>query len=341
MAVQDRRTWIKATALLLVVGVTMLTGCSGGGAGGVPDTWLFRVTDLGTLGGDMSAANAVNDSGQVVGWSRITTGGDWHAFRYAGGNMIDLGTLGGDESEARDINSQGRIVGTAQDASGMDRAFLYFNNQMRDIGVLPGQTGAEAEGINSSGQIVGNSGTPFLYDGAMHELPTPGGGGGANAINSSGQVAGWFWLLDMSAAHAFRGSLAAATDLGANGGTSSNAMAINDDGDVVGYYVDGGHKRLFIYRNGAMTNIGTLGGASGQAHAINNAGVVVGIDSTGSDGSHAFLWDGTIRDLNDLLDASSQGWTLFRASDINNNNVIVGQGLAPNGEYHAFIARPI
>jgi len=105
--------------------------------------------------------------------------------------------------------------------------------------------------------------------------------------------------------------------------------------------VDDGHKRLFIYRNGAMTNIGTLGGTSGEAHAINNAGVVVGIDRTADPATHAFLWDGTMRDLNDLLDASSQGWTLTNASDINKNNVIVGQGLAPGGDYHAFIARPI
>ena len=342
MAAQGERTWTTAVGLCLaIVAALMVVGCGGDGAGGVPATWLFRVTDLGTLGGTTSAANAVNDSGQVVGRAWLPGDDHWHAFRWTGGSLIDLGTLGGEDSEARDINSQGRIVGTAQDALGTDRAFLYYNNQMHDIGVLPGEIGAEAEAINSAGQIVGMSGTPFLYDGTMHELPTPGGGGGAQAINSSGQVAGWFWLTAGSEAHAFRGTVAAATDLGANGGTGSNAMGINDDGDVVGYYIDGAHKRLFIYRNGAMTNIGTLGGASGQAHAINNAGVVVGIDSTGTNGSHAFLWDGTMHDLNDLLDAASQGWMLFRASDINNHHVIVGQGLNPQGEYHAFIARPI
>ncbi len=339
--VAERWAWLGSVGVCLVI-VTglVVTGCGGGGSG-VPGTWRFRVTDLGTLGGDMSFATAVNGSRQVVGWSRLAGTNDIHAFRYTGGNMIDLGTLGGDESEARDINSQGRIVGTADDASETGRAFLYFNNQMQDIGVLPGQTGAGAEGINDTGHIVGASGTAFLHDGTMHELPTPGGNGGAHAINSQGQVAGFFWVTGGATTHAFRGTPAAATDLGTNGGTSSNALGINDAGDVVGYYVDGGNKRLFLYRNGAMQNIGTLGGADGQAHAINSAGVVVGIDRNASNAIRAFLWDGTMRDLNALLDASSQGWTLTRATDINNNNVIVGQGLAPGGEYHAFIARPI
>ena len=34
--------------------------------------WLYRngsVTDLGTLGGSASGTNAINNSGQIVGWS--------------------------------------------------------------------------------------------------------------------------------------------------------------------------------------------------------------------------------------------------------------------------------
>ena len=344
MAAQDEWTWARALgACLVIVMAATVMGCGGGGAG-VPDTWLFRVTDLGTLGGDMSCATAVNDSGQVVGWSRLAGTNARHAFRWTGGNMIDLGTLAaGGDSEATGINNSGVICGTSDVHGPNQRAFRYFNNQLEDIGTLGAAVNATAEGISSAGQIVGGSDSkPFLYSGGqMQELPTPGGSGGAMAINDQGQVAGWYWLAGGVTSHAFRGTLAAATGLGALGGTSSMPLAINDDGEVAGYYVDGTHKRLFVYRNGAMQNIGTLGGASGQAHGINNAGVVVGIDSTGTNGSHAFLWDGTMRDLNGLLDAASQSWTLIRATDINNNNVIVGQGLAPGGDYHAFIARPI
>jgi len=116
-----------------------------------------------------------------------------------------------------------------------------------------------------------------------------------------------------SRGHAFRGTLTTATDLGVLSGTSSTAFDINDDGDCAGFYVQGNDRHLFIYRNDTMQNIGTLGGFQGEAHGINNSDIVVGTDWTEDHYLHAFLWDGEMHDLNDLLDASSQGWVLTRA----------------------------
>ena len=41
-------------------------------------------------------------------------------------------------------------------------------------------------------------------------------------------------------------------------------------------------------------------------------------------------------DLNDLIDVNST-WTLFRATDINNDGEIVGWGENPDGNVHAFL----
>src|SRR5436305_10781948 len=44
----------------------------------------YAITDLGTLGGAASWANAINTAGQVVGNAQ-TAGGLYHPFRYSGG----------------------------------------------------------------------------------------------------------------------------------------------------------------------------------------------------------------------------------------------------------------
>src|SRR5476651_2101046 len=57
----------------------------------------YTLTDLGTLGGNMSSANGVagpghNAAGMIVGSSTMSDGSE-HAFLYVGGQMYDLNTL--------------------------------------------------------------------------------------------------------------------------------------------------------------------------------------------------------------------------------------------------------
>jgi probable HAF family extracellular repeat protein len=85
----------------------------------------FVIEDLGTLGGISSGARAMNDGGQVVGFS-ATAGGATHAFSWTPpGPLIDLGHLGGDFSEASAVNAGGQVVGLSTPAGDAEHAVLW------------------------------------------------------------------------------------------------------------------------------------------------------------------------------------------------------------------------
>jgi probable HAF family extracellular repeat protein len=154
------------------------------------------MTNLGTLdtGAPLSQAYGVNDSGQVVGYSR-TPAGD-HAFLYSGGSMTDLDTMNTQQSIAFGINDAGQIVGRAYTSIDI-HAFLFSGGSMTDLGTLGGDA-SEAFAINNSGQIVGRAYTSgnqaahaFVYSGgSMTDLGTLDRDSEARAINSSGQIVG-------------------------------------------------------------------------------------------------------------------------------------------------------
>src|SRR5207237_9635831 len=75
---------------------------------------IGTMRELGALPGyNRSQAQAINDAGQVVGFSGDPSmGGLGHAFLWDNGTMRDLGTLPGyDYSIAFGINNAGRVVG--------------------------------------------------------------------------------------------------------------------------------------------------------------------------------------------------------------------------------------
>jgi probable HAF family extracellular repeat protein len=89
---------------------------------------FYYVKDLGTLGGSTSQAYALNNSGQVVGYSNISNNLYAHAvlFSGSGSNNIDLDSQGPVSyvGEARGINDAGQIVGWAYTSSGRYEATL-------------------------------------------------------------------------------------------------------------------------------------------------------------------------------------------------------------------------
>ena len=119
----------------------------------------YYITDIGTLDSDpQSRAYAINDYGQVVGYSGMIQGPEEgrRAFLWdSADGMQNLGTLGGNHSEAYGINNSGQVIGrsTLPGSESEVLGFLWENDSMSKLGTLAGGW-TEAGGQNDSGQVV-------------------------------------------------------------------------------------------------------------------------------------------------------------------------------------------
>ena len=265
----------------------------------------FLVTFLGTLGGDRAWAQAMNDHGQVVGYSD-TSGGDVHGFLWDQGVMTDLATLGGGYSRAHDINNSGVIVGESD-----GRAVSWTSGAITDLDTLQGGTASRAYAINDSGEIVGQS-----NDGSGEWHASRWGDTGttnlapllyAVDINNYGTIVGGDYIWDEGVAAAI---------LPPNYG-SGNARAINDSNMIVG---DFGEALPYVLKDGEF-DWPEMAPADNWAIPmdINNSGYVVGGAPTSG-----WLWhESTGRiDPSDRIPSSGGDW-VSRALAINELGEIV------------------
>jgi len=269
---------------------------TGDGGGPIHHAFIWQngtMTDLGTLGGDLSRASAINNSARVVGYAEANTRPEEccvpciceparHASLWEVGLPATniLGTSIGYDT-ACDINDAGQIVGDVP----LGHAFFWANGTITDLGMLGG---------NFSG---------------------------ASAVNNAGQVVGWAETGEAALLwpyHAFLWESGAMTDLGTLGGTFSTAVDINNYGQVVGWSCTGdvdcfsvpfayrdlwltgsteiaadSSAHAFLWHNGVMRDLNYLIPADSgwelvEATAINDAGQIVGWGTTGGQ-TRAFM----------------------------------------------------
>jgi len=284
---------------------------------GVPDECdalvRFTITEIPTLGGDFSRAYGLNDAAQVVGEAdtgEASPGGSavTRAYVWDSGTMTDLGTLGGETSRAQDINNNGVVCGMAEPLDSpvppplytflKDRPVIWTGGVVSDLGTLSNLAiyNGEAVSINDNGDVTGAN-----YDGfeTVKAVQWDAGGPPKEIPNPFG-------------------------------GYSSNAFAINNPGDIVGWMSES--FNLFVLRGflqpaggKSIVDLGNLGGTNVIAYDISDDSLVVGRSSTITGAFRPFLW----QQGSGMTDLGSLGGSFAAARGINHSAQVVGHSLIP------------
>jgi len=242
------------------------------------------MTPLSTLGGNNGQAAAINNRGQVAGYS---------------------------ETAIPDPNCPAPQVLQF-------RPTLWTAGHARALPLYPGDIEGAAFWINNQGDTVGASGSCAPYD-PRYALPLQprhallwrqgvrpidlgnlGGESenGAFAINDRDQIVGGSDISGDTYQHAFLWQKGVMTDLGTlQGDVASAAVAINNRGQVTGVSIDasGQNLRAFLWQNGSMYDLNSLIPANSPLYllhgfGINSSGEIVGFAvNTSSGGVHGFL----------------------------------------------------
>jgi probable HAF family extracellular repeat protein len=314
--------------------ITALYGCGDQTKGTQPHQELAQLADvryeivkLPSLGGTLSRGMAINDKGEVAGWSNLADGSRRAVLWRDHQSITNLETLGGPSSAVPwiGLNNAGMVVGIShtdeEDPLNEDWACEL-------VGFLPETTDLICRG--------------FVWEnGVMRGLPTLGGNHSfGTGVNNWGHVVGWAETpvhdptcsADAAQVLQFRAVLWDPKD-GSNGkikarelspfgdDATSAATAINDNGQAVGISGDcdqavgrySARHAVLWEKNGKATQIPNLGGTSWHTPMdINAQGDVVGFSNPDEPGdeigdfiSRGFYWPYSAAEAVDLGTLSS------------------------------------
>lgn len=324
----------------------------------------YQITDLGSLAPmGSSDAWAINNQGQVAGYSWGEGFNGAQATLWTNGQAIQLGPTQSQWSYAQGMNDEGTVVGVSGGSSNQSAVQWVGTSQS----ILPWQTccsgtAASANDVNNQGIVVGwtDNGATVWKNGVAQVLLSPSAGrpaSNASGINNLNQIVG-------NGVVAENGSIAdrallwqdhTVTDLGTAAGFSNSiATAINDNGDVVGASFQSGALWLghaTVWRNGVGADLGSLTADQGSiARGINIHGQVVGESHTSmdytNDTTEALFWDLNsshpipLEKLIDEADPLKSATHLTRAQAINDSGVIVATAII-DGKTRGVMLTPI
>jgi probable HAF family extracellular repeat protein len=308
----------------------------------------YHLTDLGPAATPSGINKAQKVSGALAASAPTPA-------EYASGAWKQLKTPQGG-AETTGINATASISGFMDRFPRTGVLWKPTGKLVKIPAVNPGDphTGMTANGIADDGTVVGTatapSGVPYttfafsFSGGTVTSLGVPPNGStsDARAINSQGQIVGQAMFVDSVApGHAFLYTSGNWKDLGALGGPSSVATAINSRSHVAGCADTSatGQPHAFLFRAGTLTDLGVPDGATSCATGIATDDTVIGTWVDSASQSHAFIYkDGVRYDKLGAITDAGNTWRYTSLNGVNPKGDIVGLGrMGANGEDHVFM----
>ncbi len=255
---------------------------------------------LGNEVGGTSVPTSLNDNGQIAGFTTMFDGTS-HLFVWSqGAGFQDLASpLGGNGQDGL-INSPGNVAGITFTPDGTQHHAMFWSESTGsvDLGSLNNDPYSQANVLNNNGVVAGISTDnvshetvfSWTFSGGISALPSFGGVvSWPNAINDSGDIAGWSTYAD-GTTHAAFWDGTGIHDLGTLAGdTLSLSLFMNQSGHILGQ--SGSLAVAFFWTpESGMTNTGS--GPLDGIFGFNNQDQMVA--ETSRPNPFIFVWSPTL-----------------------------------------------
>jgi hypothetical protein len=244
-------------------------------------------------------ALGINTAGTIVGYGNATIFNGFQLTLPANFTRENFpGATGG--TQVVGIDSAGNTVGFYINPDATTHGFFKPAGGMFQTVDQPGsvfnqllginQNGNEIAGYSSFTDVAGATGQQAfsLKGGAytnINNLLPANSNSQATGVNNSGEVVGFYQILGTANFSAFIDIGGVITSFQAPGAVSTQALGVNDLGQIAGDFVDGMDvMHGFLDSGGVFTTLDPAGSTATTINGINDSGKVVGfyVDATGN-----------------------------------------------------------
>jgi len=269
--------FLSARCILLAAGLLVVPGAAVAG---------YLITDVASPGDPaFTQLLGINNSGTIAGYF-----GDGMVVPNNGftltlpNNFTPENFPGSVQTQVIGINSNGDTAGFYVDAMGNTHGFIKVTNTFSTVDDPASPTFNQLLGLNDMGEAAGYyqlaDGSQFAYTVALSGptftslasfLPAGTTISQATDVNNAGEVSGFFG----SSGFLLNGPML--NVLNFPGAVSTQALGLNNKGQVVGDYVDaGGVMHGFVYNGSTFQSFDVPGSTSTTINGINDKGQIVG-----------------------------------------------------------------